>query len=171
MRVFCLWSREVITTCSTWYLKSCRGCGLGELAGSCCIEFLRELVVGVRPQQASVLACVVHAGTSKGHACPIVLEGARCWYCGTEWSCRIVIVKILHSSEGGDIEKCAQISKQFFRICNCSSLSHLCLYILHAYIVYVFICLIYLCLIDIFQIICSHLYSTKRAIVAPQLLI
>ena len=48
------------------YLRSCRGCGLGELAGSCCFEFLWELDVEVRPRQASVLACVVLAGTSEG---------------------------------------------------------------------------------------------------------
>ena len=33
--------------------------------------------VEVRPQQASVIACVVHAGTSEGLAGPRVLEGAR----------------------------------------------------------------------------------------------
>ena len=32
---------------------------------SCCDEFLWELGVEVQPQQASVLACVVLAGTSK----------------------------------------------------------------------------------------------------------
>ena len=52
------------------------------------------------------------------------------------------------------------------------SLTHLCLYILHTYIVYLFICLIYLYLIEyILGFVCSHLYSTKRAKVAPQLLI
>ena len=39
-------------------------CG-GELAGSCCFEFLWELGVEVRPQKASVLACVVLTGTSE----------------------------------------------------------------------------------------------------------
>ena len=34
--------------------------------GSCCFEFLCELGVEVRPRQASVLACVVLAGTSEG---------------------------------------------------------------------------------------------------------
>ena len=34
--------------------------------GSCCFEFLWELGVEVRPQQTSVLACVVLAGTSEG---------------------------------------------------------------------------------------------------------
>ena len=51
--------------------------------GSRCIEFLRELIVGVQPQQASVLACVVLAGTSEGLTSPRVLEGARCRCCVT----------------------------------------------------------------------------------------
>ena len=34
--------------------------------GSRCNEFLRELSVEVRPRQASVLACVVLAGTGEG---------------------------------------------------------------------------------------------------------
>jgi len=47
--------------------------------GSRCVEFLMEL-----PRQASVIACVVLAGTSEGLASPRVLEGARCRYCGTK---------------------------------------------------------------------------------------
>ena len=46
--------------------------------GSHCVEILRELILEVRPQQASVLACVVLAGKSEGLAGPRVLEGARC---------------------------------------------------------------------------------------------
>jgi len=42
--------------------------------------------VEVRPRQASVLACVVLAGTSERLEGPRVLEGARCRCCGTEWS-------------------------------------------------------------------------------------
>ena len=34
--------------------------------GSHCVEFLRELIVEVRRCQASVLACIVLAGTSEG---------------------------------------------------------------------------------------------------------
>jgi len=43
---------------------------------------------------------------------------------------------------------------------------------LHAYIAFIFICLIYICAqIDIcLGIVCSHLYSTKRAKAAPQVL-
>ena len=33
--------------------------------GSHCVEFLRKLIVEVRPRQASVLACVVLVGTSE----------------------------------------------------------------------------------------------------------
>ena len=52
--------------------------------GSRYVEFLRELGVKVRPWQASVLACVVIAGTSEGLAGPRALEGAHCRCCGTE---------------------------------------------------------------------------------------
>ena len=38
--------------------------------GSCCFEFLWELGVEVRPQQASVLACVVLTGTREGIVSP-----------------------------------------------------------------------------------------------------
>ena len=41
--------------------------------GSHCVEFLRELIVEVRPRQASVLACVVLAGTREGLVSPRVL--------------------------------------------------------------------------------------------------
>ena len=34
--------------------------------GSHCVEFLWELIVEVRPRQASLLACIVLAGTSEG---------------------------------------------------------------------------------------------------------
>ena len=63
---------------------SCRGCCLGELAGSRCVEFLRELIVEVRPWQASELACVVIVGTSEELAGSRVPEGAHCRCCGTE---------------------------------------------------------------------------------------
>ena len=52
--------------------------------GSYCDEFLWELEVEVRPRQASVLTCVVFAGTSEGLAGPRVLEGACCRCCDTE---------------------------------------------------------------------------------------
>ena len=45
-------------------------CLRGELAGSCCFEFLWELGVEVRPRQANVLACVIFAGTRVGLVSP-----------------------------------------------------------------------------------------------------
>ena len=38
-----------------------------------CVEFLRELIVEVWPRQATVLACIILAGTSEGLAGPRVL--------------------------------------------------------------------------------------------------
>ena len=52
--------------------------------GSQCVKFLRELIVEGPPRQASVLACVVLAGTSKGLAGLRVLGGACCRYCKIE---------------------------------------------------------------------------------------
>ena len=49
-----------------------------------CVEFLKELGVEVRSQQASVLACVVLTGISEGLVGPRVLEGTCCRCCGTE---------------------------------------------------------------------------------------
>ena len=76
---------QEITKCSTPCIgRSCRGYGLGKLAGSCVLflrkqvrdlrvqEFLRELVVGV--------------------AAPSDLAGS-------------ILVEILHSVEGGDVEQ------------------------------------------------------------------
>ena len=49
-----------------------------------CVEFLRELIVEVRPRQSNMLACVVLAGKSEGLAGLRVLEGARCRCCVIE---------------------------------------------------------------------------------------
>jgi len=73
--------------------------------GSHCDEFLWELGVEVRPRQASVLACVVLVGTSDGLAGPRVLEGAHCRCCNTERSWGSILVEILHSVKGGDVEQ------------------------------------------------------------------
>ena len=43
--------------------------------GSHCVDFLRELIVKVRPQQVSVLACVVLAGTNGGLAGSVLKIG------------------------------------------------------------------------------------------------
>jgi len=79
-------------------------------------------------------------------------------------------VKILHSVKGGDVEQvCSNLETILMYLRLLISLSHsLVFYILHAYIVYLLICLIYLCLFEyMLGFVCSHLYSTKRAIVAP----
>ena len=82
------------------------------------------------------------------------------------------LVKILHNVEGGDVKQVClnlEIILLFLRLL--ISLSHLCFYILHALIVHIHY------LLDIFVlyrymlgIVCSHLYTIKRVIAAPQLL-
>ena len=61
-----------------------------------------------------------------------------------------IIVKILHSGEGGDVEQVLEPRNKspVFAIVYLS-LSHLCLYILPVFIVYILTFLIYLCLFDI----------------------
>ena len=86
-----------------------------------------------------------------------------------------IIVKILHNVEGGDVEQvCSNLATNlsYLQLLIFLSLS-LVFYILHALIVYIYYMLdIPLCFIYIHAwVICSHLYLTKRAIVAPQLLI
>ena len=61
-------------------MRTCRGCGLGEesfVVIKCSDHQVFQLVVRgvveVRPRQASVLACVVIAGTREGLAGPRVL--------------------------------------------------------------------------------------------------
>ena len=81
------------------------------------------------------------------------------------------LVKILHSVEGGDIEQgCSNLETNLLCL-RLLSLSLTCLYILHAYIAFIFVCLIYICahIVMCLGIVCSHLYSTKRAKAAPQL--
>ena len=107
----------MITKCSNicnW--RSCRGCGFGELAGSSCVLFLREQIRDLRVQEFLRELIV-------GVAAPGDLV-------------ELILVEILHSGEGGEVEQVARTSKQFSRICDCSSLSHLtCIYILRAYYV------------------------------------
>ena len=113
-------------------LKSCRGCSLGDFAGSRVLflrkqvkdlwvqVFLRELIVGVVP--------------------PSYLAGS-------------IIVKILHSIEGGDVEQvCSNLETvlPYLRLLISLSLS-LVFYILHVLIVHIYYTLdIFLCLIDIY---------------------
>ena len=105
-------------------------CGIGELVGSRCVEFLRELIVKVRPRQASMLVCVVLIGTREGLVSPRVLVWTRYRCCGTEWSCGIVIVEILHSIEGGDVEQgCSNLEIILPCLRLLISLSLTCIYI------------------------------------------
>ena len=85
--------------------ESCRGCGLDELAGSCCEEFLRELIVEVRPRQASELACVVLAGTSEGLAVQEFLRELVVGVAAPSDLAGSIILKIFHSVEGGDVKQ------------------------------------------------------------------
>jgi len=76
---------------------------------------------------------VVLAGTSEGFAGPRVLIRVVT-PCDLAES---ILVEIFHYGEGGNVEQVARTSKQFSRVCDCLSLSitHLCLYILHAHII------------------------------------
>jgi len=107
----------VITSVHPLYLRSCRGCVLDKLTGSR-VLFLREQVRDLRVQEflREILVSVAAPGDLAGS----------------------ILLKILHSVEGGTYSKCALTSKQFSRVCNCSSLSHLCLYIMHAFIVHLY---------------------------------
>ena len=82
--------------------RSCRGCSLSEIAGSR-VLFLRKQVRDLQVQEF-LRELVV------GVAAPSDLIGS-------------FIVKILHCGEGRDVEQVARISKQFSRVCDCSSLS------------------------------------------------
>ena len=110
--------------------RSCRGYDLGKLADSR-VLFLREQVRVLQVQE--LLREIV-----VGVAAPSDLAES-------------IIVEILHSSEGGDVEQVARTSKQISRVCDCLSLplSLVFICILYAFIVYIFTCLIYLCFIDI----------------------
>ena len=96
------------------FCRSCRGCGLGELAGSRAL-FLREQVRDLRVQMF-LRELVV------GVAAPSDLAGS--------------IVEILHCGEGGGVSKWLEL-KIILPFYDCSSLSQLtCVYILHAYFLY-----------------------------------
>ena len=81
------------------------------------------------------------------------------------------LVKILHSVEGGGVEQGCSNLKTNLPCLRLLSLSLTLVYILLAYIAFIFIFFIYLVLnLFMLGIVWSHLYSTKRAIAAPQLL-
>jgi len=74
----------VITKCSTFVFGGVGGCDLDELAGSCGVLFLREQVRDLQVQKFLRKLIV-------GAAAPNDLAGS-------------ILVKILHSVEGGDVE-------------------------------------------------------------------
>ena len=57
-----------------------------------------------------------------------------------------ILVEILHSVEGGDVEQVCSNLETILPCLRLLSLSLTCLYILHAHIAFIFICLIYLVL-------------------------
>ena len=74
--------------------------------GSHCDELLWELGVEVRPRQASVLACIVLMGTSEGLVSPRFLrELVVVGVVAPSDLTGSIIVEILRSVEGGDIEQ------------------------------------------------------------------
>jgi len=84
---------------------------------------------------------------------------------GTEWSCGIIFSENPSQWWSRGRKAVARTSKQFSRVCNCSSISHLCLYILHAFIVHLYMldisCAQLTYMLRLF--VCSHLCLTKRA--------
>ena len=107
----------------------------------------------VRPWQASVLACVVLAGTREGLVSPkssSVIRG-------------LFLVEILHSIEGGDVEQGCSNLETNLPCLQLLSLSLTCVYILHAYIAYIFICLIYLVLKLIYAWDCLFILVFNQA--------
>ena len=69
---------------------------------SCCDKYLWELGVEVRPRQASMLACVVLAGTSEGLVVQEFLRELVVGVAAPGDLMRSIIVEIFHSVEGGD---------------------------------------------------------------------
>ena len=62
-----------------------------------------------------------------------------------------ILVEILHSVEGGDVEQVCSNLETNLPCLRLLSLSFTCLYILHAYIVFIFICLIY-CVLNFYML-------------------
>ena len=84
-----------------------------------------------------MLACVVLAGTSEGLAGPRILEGARCRVPAPNDLGGSILVKILHSVEGGDVEQgCSNLETNLSCLL-LLFLSLLCLHILLMLIVHI----------------------------------
>ena len=116
----------------------------------------------MRPRQASVLACVVLAGTSEGLA--RVLERARYKCCGTGWSWGIILVEILHSVEGGDVE---QVCSNLETILPCLrfliSLSLVFIYLACCYCSSLYAWFILCSVKYMLEIVCPHLYLNQES--------
>ena len=141
MRVF-VCDQEVITKFSSLYWGRVGGCSLGKLAGSCCVLFLQEQVSDLRVQEFLKELVI-------GFAAPSDFAGS-------------IMVKILHSGEGGDVEQVTRTSKQFSRVCDCLFFStHLCFISCILLIVHISICWYDLCLIDI----CLGLFNILHALI------
>jgi len=67
-----------------------------------------------------------------------------------------ILVEILHSVEGGDVEQGCSNLKINLPCLRLLSLSLTCVYILHAHIIFIFICLIYSCA---YIVICVRLFA------------
>ena len=92
----------MITSVPPIVLRSCRDCGLDELAASR-VLFLREQVRDLRVREFLKELVV-------GVAVPGDLVGS-------------IIVEILHSCKDEDVEQVARTSKQISHICGCLSIS------------------------------------------------
>ena len=129
------------------FWRSCKGCGLGEPAGSR-VLFLREQVRDMRVQEFLRELII-------GVAAPSDLAGS-------------ILVEILHYGEGGDVEQVARILKQISRVCDCLvSFSHLCLYLACSYCLHLYTLYIYLSSIDVCVCLCvcvcmGLLYLSRR---------
>ena len=116
----------------------------GGLAGSRCFEFLCELFVEVQPRRASGLAVCCSCGNKRGTRESKELVGVAA-PSDPVWS---ILVKILHSVEGGDVEQvCSNLEKNFP-----------CLRLLSLYLLLVFIsCMLILSLSFMRDIPCAIL--------------
>ena len=114
----------------------------------------------MQPQQASELACAVLTGVSEGLA---VQEFLRELVVGAETPSDLagsIIVKILHSVEGGDVEHvCSNLKTNLscLRLLITLSLSHLCSYLTCSYSLHLYMLDIYLCIIDIYAWGCLNI--------------
>ena len=91
---------------------------------------------------ANYCACACRSYRNKWGTCESrVLEGALCKCCGIEWSCRILLVKILNSVEGGDIKQvCSSLETNLPCLRLLISHSLTCVYISFMLLLFIYIC-------------------------------